>query len=69
MQKDITIKYDKAVVNQPKIKRYDLRQKTKKKGGYGSPPVYNSPDSSYFKVDEWHLEKKVIQQSKTKKPT
>ena len=66
MQKDITIKYDKAVVNQPKIKRYDLRQKTKKKGGYGSPPVYNSLDSSYFKIDEWHLEKKVIQQSKTK---
>lgn len=31
MQKDITIKYDKAVVIQPKIKRYDLRPKTKKK--------------------------------------
>lgn len=60
MQKDITIKYDKAGFIQPKIKRYDQRQKKKERGGggYGSPPVYNSPISSYFKIDEWHLEKK-----------
>lgn len=35
MQKDITIKYDKAGFIQPKIKRYDQRQKKKERAGGG----------------------------------